>query len=561
LTRLLVGEFVSSIGDWLYLVALLVVVERVSGDPLLLGVVGAARVLPYVVLSVPAGYVADHYERRLVLLVTDAARAVIMLVLAWLVATDGPLAAIVALAILATCFSTFFGPTLGSYLPALARDETELGPANSAWATLDNLAFVIGPSIAGLLLATSGVALAFLLNAGSFLVVIVVLWSLPGERTKAPVPAPSIDRASDVSSAGRATVETPTPDETPRGGLPTVVLRPLVALASLDSATSAVFGGLSVLTVVIATHGLGVSDDATGPLNAALGVGGLVGAIAAGGLVLRPRLAPSLLVGGVVLAAGLLVLAGAVNFSTGIGLALAGMAFAAAGNLLVDVVATTLLQRAVPDHLRGRAIGSIATVSTLAFAAGSLVIPVLADRFGIALVLAISAAAIIATALFVAATIRGMPDTTPEGTALLSRLRDLPVFAGVPIEALDAAARRMRPLELAPGAVLMRQGEPADRCYFVLSGRLSVRRAPDGDPANSVTIDHIGPDEVVGELGLLRGAPRSATIVAEEATRLLALEGSDFLELVSSAAGLRGRLLDLRRVGLAADLAIEDAAR
>ncbi|MCU0505590.1 MAG: MFS transporter, partial [Chloroflexi bacterium] len=79
LVRLLIGEFVSSIGDWLYLVALLIVVYEWSGaDAVLLGIVGAARVLPYVLLSIPAGIVADRFDRRLVLLVTDVARGVIM---------------------------------------------------------------------------------------------------------------------------------------------------------------------------------------------------------------------------------------------------------------------------------------------------------------------------------------------------------------------------------------------------------------------------------------------------------------------------------------------------
>ena len=92
LARLLAGEFVSAIGDWLYLVALLILVyERPDASPLLLGVVGAARVLPYVFLSVPAGIVADRYDRRLVLLVTDLARGAIMLLMAALAAVDGPL--------------------------------------------------------------------------------------------------------------------------------------------------------------------------------------------------------------------------------------------------------------------------------------------------------------------------------------------------------------------------------------------------------------------------------------------------------------------------------------
>jgi len=64
LARLLAGEFVSSIGDWLYLVAILILVYEVSNDPLILGIVGAARVLPYVVLSIPAGILADRHDRR-----------------------------------------------------------------------------------------------------------------------------------------------------------------------------------------------------------------------------------------------------------------------------------------------------------------------------------------------------------------------------------------------------------------------------------------------------------------------------------------------------------------
>ena len=68
LVRLLVGETVSSIGDWLYLVAILVVVYQVTEDPVVLGIVGAARLVPFVLLSVPAGIVADRYDRRTILL-------------------------------------------------------------------------------------------------------------------------------------------------------------------------------------------------------------------------------------------------------------------------------------------------------------------------------------------------------------------------------------------------------------------------------------------------------------------------------------------------------------
>src|SRR5438034_8451017 len=91
LTRLFVGEFISAIGDWLYLVALLIVIYAESGDAVLLGVVGAARVVPYVILSVPAGIAADRYDRRMILLVSDLLRGGIMILLAVLVFSHGPL--------------------------------------------------------------------------------------------------------------------------------------------------------------------------------------------------------------------------------------------------------------------------------------------------------------------------------------------------------------------------------------------------------------------------------------------------------------------------------------
>lgn len=569
LARLLVGEFVSSIGDWLYLVALLVVVARVSNDPLVLGIVGAARVLPYVVLSVPAGIVADRFERRVVLLVTDVARALIMVVLAGLVAIDGPLAAIVGLAVLATCFSTFFGPTIGSYLPSLARDEHELGPANSAWSTLDNLAYVIGPAIAGLLIATSGLALAFLLNALSFSLVVAVLWSLPADRrseTATPTTvedepkrrstAEAATGTSDAATDGTESTIQPTADAAradpaSRG----IAIGPVVALGALDSLTSAVFGGLGVLTVILATDALHASDDATGALNAALGVGGMVGAVLAGVLVVRGRLAPSLLGGAVVLAAGLAILAVAAQAGLGLGIALAGLALAAVGSLLVEVVGTTLFQRIVPDRIRGRALGAIATVSTLAFAGGSLVLPVAATSLGYGSVL-LACAVVLAIAGFLSAAIVDRVDVQePADSALAARLRNLPLFAGVPAGAIETAVRRMTPLQLPAGAVLMREGEVADRCYVVVEGRLRVdRKGPDG---LDVPVDEIGPDEIVGELGLLRSAPRNATVTALEPSRLMALDGADFLALVGEGAELRGRLLDLRRSGLAVDLALD----
>ena len=220
LTRLLLGEFVSSIGDWLYLVALVVLVYEQTQDPVILGIVGAARMLPYIVLSIPAGVIADRFDRRMVLLVSDLARAVCMVVMGVLVALDGPLVLIAAVAILAACFSTFFYPAIGALVPSLVGDEREFGPANSAWATLDNLAWIVGPGVAGLLLATGDLAAAFLINAVSFTVIAVVLWSLPPSRAAArePVGAGGRGRGRRAGTRRRGGPRAPKRRRRPRCG-------------------------------------------------------------------------------------------------------------------------------------------------------------------------------------------------------------------------------------------------------------------------------------------------------------------------------------------------------
>src|SRR4029077_18667683 len=91
LVRLLLGEFVSGIGDWLYIVAIFVVIYEQSGSAALVGAFGAIRLIPYIVLSVAAGFIADRFARRLVLLGSDVYRASLQVIMAILVANHGPI--------------------------------------------------------------------------------------------------------------------------------------------------------------------------------------------------------------------------------------------------------------------------------------------------------------------------------------------------------------------------------------------------------------------------------------------------------------------------------------
>jgi MFS family permease len=569
LVRLLAGEFVSGIGDWLYLVALLVIVYRESdGDPVLLGIIGGARIIPYIVLSVPAGMVADRFDRKMILLSTDIIRGVIMVVLALLIMVDGPLLVIVGLAIFATCFSSFFHPAIGAYMPMLARNERELGPANSAFATLGEISFILGPAVSGIIIATADLEWAFIINALTFGFVALMLLGLPsgrpGETPGADlarrqaqageaVAAPVVDSRGGLAPTGEAegaatTTGSPGADDAPAAKerpekIPLMtalrpVMRPFAGLVVLDLVAGFMFGGVSVLTVILAVGRLGEPEAATGFLNAAIGVGGVIGAVASGAIVLRANLAPPLFVGAAVLGVGFLILAVAEVLS----LSLVSMAVIAGGALLAGVVGETVFQRVVPDSIRGRALGIWMTLSTLMYAAGAFLTPILVTEIGFWILgvggLAIIGAGAVAVIL-VGPDLRRAPDA---GVETLRRVSRLPLFAGVPPSALETTADRLIQVPVTAGEVVIRQGQPADRFYIIESGEFVVDQV-DAEGA-SRRLRTMGPDEVFGELGLMHQAPRSATVTAASDGLLLALEGADFLELLGAGPSLSSVLLD-----------------
>jgi CRP-like cAMP-binding protein len=124
-------------------------------------------------------------------------------------------------------------------------------------------------------------------------------------------------------------------------------------------------------------------------------------------------------------------------------------------------------------------------------------------------------------------------------TDTLVRVSRLPVLTGIPAPALEEAARKLEPVGVAAGDVVIRQGEPADRFYIIESGTFRVDQTDASGLTRQLRV--MGPDEVFGELGLMYGTPRTATVTAQTDGQLLALPGSDFLELVNASSGLSAR--------------------
>jgi MFS family permease len=569
LSRLLLGEFVSGIGDWLYIIAIFVVIYRESGDAALVGAFGGVRLLPYVVLSVPAGIVADRFDRRMVLLVSDLFRGSLMVLMAILITVGGSALLIAALAISAAGGSSFFYPALGAYLPSLAKDERQLGPANSAWASLQNISYIIGPAIGGVVLAVGDVRAAFIINALTFVFVAFILWSLPpshprdraaaaagreAERISAKTAAEGEAPATEAAAGPTATAPSAEPSTVataesaePTSGRPSawsrsgLQIRPLAGLTVVQLMAGFLGGGFQVITVILAIDVLKAGEQANGYLNAAIGIGGLLGAIGAGSLVVRRGLGLPLVIGAVVLGLGTIAL----GATTDLRFALLAIGISAGGAIIIDVVATTIFQRLVPDELRGRAMGVLMAVTTLTGAAGAFALPVLLATVGpFESLVAAGIAAIVFTALGVVL-IGTAADRAPTPyEATIARILGLPLFVGVPHARLQAAMHRVVEVPVKAGDAVVRQGEPADRFYIIEDGTFTVTQEPTAG-AVPVVLRQLGPDDVFGELGLLNRTPRTATVTADTDGVLLALGASDFLTLVGAGGPLRGRLTGL----------------
>jgi MFS family permease len=361
--RLLAALAVSQLGDWLYNVALLAFVFDRTQSAAWLGATTAARVLPIVLLGPVAGILGDRLDRRLVMVLSDAARAGTMLALVAVVEYGLPIWLVPALAGLATAGGSPYPSCVAASVPRLVpRDQ--LASANALRAAIGPLAIVAGPAIGAVLLAMAGVAWAFALNAVTFLVSAALVLAVP--QRDAFRPSRNAEREPGVWAA--VTV-----------GARELLRRPDASRpVGADVLCSLCYGVQTVLLVAVSVR-LGWHDAGYGLLLGAIGAGGFVGtALAPRALrALGGRQAPAL----ALLAVGICLplLAIVPSYPVVLFAAAAG----GAGALLVEVSAETVLQQQLPDDVFARAYGFAFPASIGGIALGSLVAAPLVMALGV----------------------------------------------------------------------------------------------------------------------------------------------------------------------------------
>jgi len=509
LRRLQLAWIGSSIGTWGWIIALMVYAYR-QGGPGAVGLVGLIRWFPAAVAAPFGGMVGDRFPRLRVMVLSDLVRAGALAAAAAAVGLGSPAVFVYLLAVLVMLVSQAFQPAEAALLPTLAETPEELAAANVASTTIEAAGYFVGPALAGILLAVSNVETVFAVTAVAFLWSAAILALI---RLRAPEPTREAARGNwkQEALAGFRTIWRDSR---------------LRLIVGLFAAQTLVYGAFTVLTAVAAIQLLDLGSPGIGYLNAALGVGGLVGGIVAVTLVGVRRLAFTF---------GLaLILWGTPILLIGVWAktvpAFALIAIAGLGLTLVDVAGFTLLQRAVREEVMARVFGVLHSAFYLTGGIGAIVAPPLINWLGIRGALIATGAVLPVVTIPTFGLLARIDRTLKVPTAELAQLRAIPMFAPLPAPTLEALASSMTRREVPAGETVFRQGDHGDRFYIVDSGEIEIEI--DGREANV-----LGPGEHFGEIALLRDIPRTATARARKETQLYALERDAFLGAVTGHAG------------------------
>ena len=273
LRRLQLAWAGSIIGSWAYAIAL-VVYAYDHGGASAVGLIGLIRWIPAAVASPLAAVLGDRYPRVRVMLASDLLRAAGLAAMAVCVLVHAPVAVVYLLASAVAVTTTAFQPAEAALLPSLARTPEELTAANVSSSTLESLGFCVGPALGGILLAVSSTWVVFVVTASTFLWSALMLAPLL-RVTEPPLTRERPRLLNEVTAGFRAIGRDPR-------------LRLVVGLFSAQTLVNGAFG---VLITVSALQLLDLGPGGVGYLNAAVGVGGILGGLVSLALVGHRRLA------------------------------------------------------------------------------------------------------------------------------------------------------------------------------------------------------------------------------------------------------------------------------
>ena len=494
--------------------ALLVVIlwAYAAGGAGLAGAAALVQLLPAAVLAPALASVGDRMPRgrALVLAYVFVATGA---VLTWAALAASAPAWVVLLA--GTALTTAIAaarPVHFAALPALARAEPEqLVSANSLSSVVDGCTRFLGPVLAGLAVAATGPARA--MAAGALVALLAPLLCL-----RLRLPALVDDDADEPEEsllrgalAGLSALR----------GTPAALL--LLLVMSVDFLLT---GVIDILGVAFADTALAEGDAAAGFVVGAMGIGALVGAVAGAALAQRRALAV-VVVGGVVLEGAMFASAALTARLVGVVLVLAA---AGIGGAVTVVAGRTLLQRTTDERVLARVFAVQESTSLLGLALGAVLAPVLIGTLGVRGAWVPLGLGVVLLALACLGLLRSLDAEARWLPLELSLLRAVPFVATLPPYQLEKLAHRVRWRTASAGETVVAQGETGDDMYVVADGELSTWVSGERRPGT------LRERQWFGEVAMLRGSERTATVVAETPVRLLVVPRAAFVRAAGGDA-------------------------
>jgi MFS family permease len=486
-------------------IAILVYAYR-DGGTAAMGIAAVALLVPAALLAPFVAQIGDRMPRERALALSYLAQGLAAGLTAIALATDLPSPFVYAGAVVLNIAITATRPTHLSVLPELAETPAQLTAANALTSSLEGFAIFIGPLLAGVMIALEGPWLVF--------AVMAVALTAMGLAVLAVHARSRLVTSSSGSTGGALE------------GFRELRRRPGARLLlGFVTGQTAVIGALDVLTVILAYGVLAMGPAGPGVLSAAVGVGGLLGAAAAMTLIGRSRLAPAFVLGVVVVGVPIALVA----FAEGPLTAILLLGVAGIGKSFFDVTARTLLQRTVDDDVLARVFGVQEGLAMAALAVGSAVAPILVVTLGVDATFVLAGLSLPVVAVIVLRPIRSVDrDATLADPADVALLRGTPIFEPLGPASIERVARNLVSIEVDPGTVVIREGDPGDRFYVIEDGEVEVSR-------HGEALAKLGPGDFFGEIALLRNVPRTATVIASGFASLRSLDRAHFLAAVTGS--------------------------
>jgi MFS transporter, DHA3 family, macrolide efflux protein len=530
-TILWIGQFIETMGTALTSLAASILVYRITGSALSVGLMLMATALPSLFVGLIAGVFVDRYDRKRIMIAAQLIRAVLIASIPFLVQSG--IIWLYVLVMLSSAVGQFYDPAHESVLPEVASDE-ELAAANSLMTISTVGSTTVGFAAAGLIASRLSIEWAFYLDAVSFLIsaaCIAALQLAPIKREDTTTARVLIDNLQ----AGLRWVRDTTP---------------VRSLFLLFIPVFVLFGLHNSLVLPFSIQALNATEFEYSLIEGVFSVGFVLGSL------LMARLADRLHEGQwiTISLVGLAIANAVFALATVVPIAIVVFVLGGAFNAPSYIGRQLLIQRNTVREIRGRVISAFLVTRDVAFI-GGMAAAGLADYFNVRWLLVVSAVLLLAIGL-VSLIMPGIQQSKAEWRRIATMLRTaraaggiglgraatpadldqlavrLPLFSRIDSGLRRTLAEQARVHEAPAGTAIVSYGEASDAAYFVLDGRVVAGREEQGTQR---VLEVLNAGDFFGEIAALTGVARTADVVAERDTRVLQVSAPALRQLMQNA--------------------------